>query len=169
MTSVALQVKLGIALTASDDGTVNLFDTQHGAFVRSFRHPTNCALHNVCVSGEGEVLMFSSDDRTAHVFALNGVEPLASVAFHDGKVRAICATQSSSPGYFVVAEDSSASVHRSHDLSLCARLRDAGGAIACASLHERQEGCGRLDVLLGLECGVVVPWIVELDWASTIC
>ena len=115
------------------------------------------------MSGEGELLLYSADERTAHLFALNGHgTPLARTTFHDGRVRAIGATQSGSPGFFVVAEESSACLLRSHDLALCARLHDAGGVVSCACVHEPRPGSGRVEVLLGLESGALAVWLLDV-------
>ena len=164
VTSVALQVELALAISGSEDGTAMLFDTQAGAQIRSLIHPSRSPVHSLCVSGEGEVLLYSADDGTAHVFSING-EHLGSAGFHDGRVRAILASQSAAPGFFVIAEESSITVRRSHDLSLCAQVVDAGGVIACASLYEVAPARGRLDVILGFESGTVATWVVDVSHA----
>lgn len=164
VTCVALQVALAIGVSGGEDGTAIMYDTQSGALVRSFIHPGRGPLHALCISGEGEVLLYASDDRSAAVFALNGSSPLGHATFHDGgRVRAILATQgAASPGFFVVAEERAVVVLRSHDLSVCARLRDTGGVVTCAALHAPVGGGGRLEVLLGLESGLIATWVVEV-------
>ena len=114
--------------------------------------------HAVRVSGEGEVLIYTAEERTAYGFGLNSSEPIGRAAFHE-RVRAIAATQAAAPGFFVVAEESAATVLRSHDLSVCARLADAGGTVASVVINER--GQGRLEVVLGLESGAVATWVVD--------
>ena len=110
-------------------------------------------------SGEVELVLYSAEDRTAHLSSLNGIS-LGKASFRDGRMRAIVATQSNAPGFFVFAEESSVSIHRSHDLSLVVRIPDTGGAVGCATVWEPWPG--RLEVVLGLMSGAVATWVAEL-------
>ena len=162
VTCVALQVELALAISGSEDGTCLVHDTLSGRQIRSLRHPSGCIVHALCVSGEGELVMYSAADSVVHLYSLHG-ELLGSIGMRRGPLRAIHATQEGAPGFFVFAEERAVSVRRSHDLSLVAQLLELGSVVCSAAIHEGQHG--QLIVMLGLVSGQVATWTLELRGA----
>ena len=92
---------------------------------------------------QGYLVIYSAKDQQLHAFSVNG-ELLVSLRLRlwdplrggRSAVRALLMTQSCTPGVVVVVEDGGFAVRRSHDLSLCCAMRDAGATITSAALHE---------------------------------
>ena len=151
--------ELAIALTGSADGSVICHDAHSAAQVRSLVHPERRPVHAVAVSGQGEVVFYSAEDRVLHLRSING-DPLAVLPLRYSRLRSLRATQQSGPGVVLVVEDSQARLLRAHDLSPCASLPDVGGVVSCATL--REVGDAALEVVMGMENGHVITWSVDL-------
>jgi len=171
----AIQNEIALAVTGSEDGTAICYDVHSGAYMRTLQHPNGCTIHAICLGGEGNICMYSSEDRQLHLYSING-EHLVSLTMRlwdpaqggRASVRALHMTQSSSPGFVVVFEDGGFTFRRSHDLSLCCAIKSAiSGAISSAVV--REAGGEQYEVIVGFETGKVATWIVDLRDKSVDC
>ena len=57
--------------------------------IRTLVHPSRACVHAVCVSGEGEVLIYAAGERSAHAFSLNGAS-LGGISYWFTGLRISC-------------------------------------------------------------------------------
>ena len=75
--AVALSVSLDLAVSGSEDGTVNVYTIKEGQFLRSLKPPrseANFVVGKLALSSQGHIVIggHSRDIHSVHVYTING-------------------------------------------------------------------------------------------------
>jgi len=72
VTCVAVDVDFDICASGSLDSTVVIHTLEYGRYVQTIPHPNRCPVHKICISKNGNIVMYSTGDNFLHLFSING-------------------------------------------------------------------------------------------------
>ncbi|VFQ86787.1 unnamed protein product [Cuscuta campestris] len=72
ITCLHASMELDVVISGSKDGTCVFHTLRDGRYVRSIRHPAGSPLSKLVVSRHGQIVLYSDEDLSLHLYSING-------------------------------------------------------------------------------------------------
>ncbi|KAM6596704.1 hypothetical protein CsatA_007228 [Cannabis sativa] len=152
ITCLFVSMELDIVISGSKDGTCIFHTLREGRYVRSLRHPNNCALSKLVASQHGRIVFYADDDLSLHLYSINGKH----LASSESNGRLNCVELSRCGEFLVCAGDQGQIVVRSmNSLEVIKKYNGIGKIIT--SLTVTPEEC----FLAGTKDGSLLVYSIE--------
>lgn len=152
ITCLFVSTELDIVISGSKDGTCIFHTLREGRYVRSLRHPSGSPLSKLVASRHGQIVLYSDEDLSLHLYSINGKH----LAKSESNGRLNCVELSSCGEFLVCAGDQGQIVVRSmNSLEVVRRYTGVGKIIT--SLTVTQEEC----FLAGTKDGSLLVYSIE--------